>query len=235
MAKIEMDISEYEVMRENKKLLEDSLKNERELQKQIEQLTKEKINVLEDAKMKVVKITKTEVTECLLKKRVQDTHSWRQILMLLGVGSFNMPLNVPDPITMDRLQDVFFERTTAHSMPIKEVTLHGLDEIKKEIREELESKMDSDTKRKLKDAEKTTHQNYTLIEKNKKLNNSILLLTEVNKTLSTTFDNLTENVSKTKSEIEKLNKIKEILKNGIGIFNKSKLLVNINNIINEKN
>ena len=77
MAKIEMDISEYEIMKENKKLLEDSLNKERELQKQVEQLTKDKIKALEDAKMKVVKITKSEVTEHLLRKRVDETYVFR--------------------------------------------------------------------------------------------------------------------------------------------------------------
>ena len=69
MAKIEMDISEYEAMKENKKLLENSLEKERGLQEQIKKLTDEKTKALEDAKMKVVKISKSEVTEHLFRKK----------------------------------------------------------------------------------------------------------------------------------------------------------------------
>lgn len=43
MAKIQMDVSEYEAMKENKALLEKSLESERVLQEQIKQLTSEKI------------------------------------------------------------------------------------------------------------------------------------------------------------------------------------------------
>ena len=56
MAKIEMDISEYEAMKENKRLLEDSLKNERGLQEQIKKLSEEKTKALEDAKMKALEL-----------------------------------------------------------------------------------------------------------------------------------------------------------------------------------
>ncbi len=69
MAEIKMDISEYEIMKENKKLLENSLEKERELQEQIKKLNDEKTKVLENAKMKVVKISRTEITEHLMRKR----------------------------------------------------------------------------------------------------------------------------------------------------------------------
>lgn len=52
MAKITMDTSEYEALKENKTLLEKSLENERKLQEQITKLSDEKIKALEDAKMK---------------------------------------------------------------------------------------------------------------------------------------------------------------------------------------
>ena len=43
MAKIEMDISEYDAMRENKKLLEESLKREQDLYKQLLNSQQEKL------------------------------------------------------------------------------------------------------------------------------------------------------------------------------------------------
>ena len=58
MAQIKMDVSEYETMKENAKLLQISLEREKELQAKIEALDKEKIKVLEDAKMQVIHIKK---------------------------------------------------------------------------------------------------------------------------------------------------------------------------------
>ncbi len=68
MAKIEMDVSEYEIMKENKKLLEDALKREKELQASIKQLNDEKIKAYEEASMKVVKYVNTSVSESLILK-----------------------------------------------------------------------------------------------------------------------------------------------------------------------
>ncbi len=145
MAKIEMDISEYEVMKENRKLLENSLEKERGLQEQIKKLNDEKTKALEDAKMKVVKISKTEVTERLLRKK-EDTYIWRELFNLLGLDYRTLP-KIPDYIHTDHLIKVFFERATSHSTPCEETTTHGLDEIKAEIRSDLKSKMDKEIAR----------------------------------------------------------------------------------------
>ena len=66
MAKIEMDVSEYEAMKENKRLLEDSLKRERELQASIEKLNQEKIKAYEEAQCKIVQYVNTTVVEDLI-------------------------------------------------------------------------------------------------------------------------------------------------------------------------
>lgn len=102
-----MDISEYEIMKENKKLFEDSLNKERELQKQIEQLTKDKINALEDAKMKVVKISKSEVTEHLLCNRSDENYVFRELLHVLGINYMHIRPK-PDYINIDNLRNAFF-------------------------------------------------------------------------------------------------------------------------------
>ena len=69
MATITMDTSEYEVLMDKMNLLEKSLEREKELQDKISELKDENIKALENSKMKVVKITKTERFEHLLRIR----------------------------------------------------------------------------------------------------------------------------------------------------------------------
>lgn len=135
MAKIEMDISEYEAMKEVKSLLENSLKEVMELQKTIKKLSEEKIKALEDAKMKVVKTSKSEIIEHFFVKR-DANDAWRELCRLLGferIGMANAFLN----INLDNLINVFFVKHTSRSIPMDEVTICGLDDVKKEIMEEL--------------------------------------------------------------------------------------------------
>lgn len=230
MAKIEMDISEYEIMKENKKLLEDSLNKERELQKQVEQLTKDKIKALEDAKMKVVKITKSEITEHLLRKRVDETYVFRELLHVLGIDYRHIQCK-PDSIRIDYLQNIFFEKVKSFSTPIEETTTCGLDEIKVEIREELKAKMDDDIKRKIKNAETVLTKNDELLKENKTLTTDNNLLIDKNKKLTEQCDELTKKLADIENGNETLMKVKEILKNGYSIWNKSKILDSIISLV----
>jgi hypothetical protein len=107
MAKIEMDISEYEIIMENKKLLEESIQRERSLNDKIEELNKEKIKALEDAKMKVIKIEKTEMTEWTLNLK-DDLSIWRELWRFATNG--NQIPNMPDYIRFGRISDMFFEK-----------------------------------------------------------------------------------------------------------------------------
>ena len=229
MAKIEMDISEYEAMKENKKLLENSLEKERGLQDQIKKLTDEKTKALEDAKMKVVKISKSEVTEHLLRKR-EDTYIWRELWHLLGLDYRGLP-KMPDYIHTDHLVKVFFEKSTSHSMPYEETTTHGLDEIKAEIRNDLKAKMDDDTNRKIKNAETALSKNDEVLKENKTLTTDNSSLTEKNKKLTEQCDELTKKLTDIENGNETLGKVKDTLKNGYGFWNKSKLLDKIISII----
>jgi len=230
MAKIEMDISEYEIMKENKKLLEDSLNKERELQKQVEQLTKDKIKALEDAKMKVVKITKSEVTEHLLRKRVDETYVFRELLHVLGID-YRYSQHKPDFIHIDHLQNTFFEKVKSFSMPIEETTTCGLDEIKVEIREELKAKMDDDIKCKIQNAETALSKNDELLKENKTLSTDNNLFIEKNKKLTEQCDELTKKLTEIENGNETLVKVKDTLKNGYGVWNKSKILDSIISLV----
>lgn len=229
MAKIEMDISEYEAMKENKKLLENSLEKERGLQEQIKKLTDEKTKALEDAKMKVVKISKTEVTEHLLRKR-EDTHIWRELWYLMGIDYRQLP-KMPEFIHTDHLAKVFFEKATSYSGPNEETTTHGLDEIKAEIRNDLKAKMDDDIKRKIENAEVALLKNDELLKENKALTSENSSLIEKNKKLTEQYDELTKKLTDVEDTNETLNKVREILKNGYSFWNKAELLDKINCLI----
>lgn len=226
MAKIEMDMTEYDLMRENKKLLEESLKKERELEKQIANLTKEKIDALENAKMRVVKTKKSEITEHLLRKR-DDQSIWRELWNLMGIDyrdqrQYLPPIN--SYLNISRLGDTFFEKATSISMPVEEITTHGLDEVRNEIREELKSKMDEETSTKLKRADETLSKYDTILKENKKLSDEIESTIGKNKILVERLDTLTEDINGKKKAESILTNINEILKDGYGFWGKSKLL-----------
>ena len=223
MAKIEMDISEYEVMKENKKLLEASLENERNLQEQIKILSDEKTKALEEAKMRVVKITKTEITEHLLRKKTDDENIFRELLYLTGVDYRGVSLK-PDYIHTDHLQNIFFEKVTSYSTPVNETTTHGLDEIKHEIREDLKKNIDDEIKTKIGQAEALISRNGELIKENKNLVYSNENFSDKNKALVENMDKLNENIIDGQNNLKAFNNVKLILKNGYGLFGKAKLL-----------
>ena len=198
MAKIEMDVSEYEAMKKVEQLLENSLEKERKLQEQIEILNEEKINALEEAKMKVVKIVKNEQQDYIYQKR--DNNYIKKYLL----SYLNDPYRhqVPDN---DYLIDLFFEKSTAFGLTSTEVTTHGLDEVKKELRDELSD----ETKSKLENAKRVTQENYGL----KKEHND---LDKLNQTLQSQVDNLLQVGEKLSEKLEvfetKVNNIQDIIK-----------------------
>lgn len=65
------------------------------------------------------------------------------------------------------LQDVLFEYVTSQSMPTETITTHGLDEIKRELKEKIEQKITSDIKEKLETADKLLLINKEVEAKNK--------------------------------------------------------------------
>lgn len=231
MAKIEMDISEYEIMKENKKLLEMSLEKERGLQAQVELLTKEKIKALEDAKMKVVKVTKSVVTEHLLRKR-DDNKIWMELWHLIGLDYRSLP-RLPEYIHTDNLIHAFFEKATLFNQPIEEITTHGLDEIKVEIRNDLKAQMDDETKSKIQRAETALSKNDELLNENKALTKENGLLTEKNKKLTERCDELSDKLTEIEDVSKTLTRIKEILKSGYGLFGKSKILDSLISTVKE--
>ena len=233
-----MDISEYEIIMENKKLLEESIQRERSLNDKIEELNKEKIKALEDAKMKVIKIEKTEMTEWTLNLK-DDLSIWRELWRFATNG--NQIPNMPDYIRFGRISDMFFEKTKSISFPKEEITTVGLDEIKKEISDDLKSKLDSKTISQLSKAELTLSENDRLLKENKILQDDVDFKKEINQKLENRLEGQEkkiEDLLKILKESEESNKslseIKKILINGYGFWNRGEIIKKIYDIVWKK-
>jgi hypothetical protein len=140
MAKIEMDISEYNQIMENKRLLEEALDREQELNNTIRKLEQEKIKALEDAKMQVIhkKIIEHR-TQHIVKNPVTFVRR-----MLLNAG-LPVPEQVFSRITRQELEWLYVNHIEEHKFTSEqqnpEVTIIGLDEVKTDIRKELREQM----------------------------------------------------------------------------------------------
>ena len=142
----------------------------------------------------------------------------------------------------EHLQDTLFERVRSVSVPIQETTTHGLDEITHEIREDLKSNMDQDTKTKLQLAEIISVKNSELIEENKSLTNANDLLTWnlskfnkdnelLNKQLAEQIDDNANLLRESKNAIKTISYLKELTKNGYTFWNKKRILESIISIL----
>lgn len=171
MAKVEMDISEYEMMKENKKLLENSLEKERILQEEIKKLTDEKLKAYEDAKMKVVKTTTTEHNEYVMVKN--NPHDIvRKLGSLLGINGLNY-FKTPSEFSIDNLISTFFTVVKTKSFPTTTVETVGLNEIKEDIRKELNGEINESIKTKLENYDKLLEENSNLVKENKDITDSL--------------------------------------------------------------
>ena len=148
MAKIEMDISEYEAMKENKLLLEKALEKEEKLNQQIIDLKQEKIDVLKNNEKKVVKVLNRRTQQILLTKKpdvviMQELHN-----MFYNLNNQNVSGYGYNPKSLvERLQDAFFQVTDTTSILDDEITVHGLDEVRGEIRSEVEKTVEKEVNR----------------------------------------------------------------------------------------
>jgi hypothetical protein len=206
MAKIEMDLSEYEIMQENKKLLEKSLENERLLREEIEKLNKEKIKALEDAKMKVVYVKKTKTYQHALVKHptIRNVDGWRRILRALGFRGTVDLRDFPETFDPELLRDAFFEvqESTIENNP--EITVKGLEEVKQELRSEAEQNLTDEIKRKLEEAKEIMAKKNEWLSVNKELSKENSRLKKENNTLATELDDTEKEVEGLCKEISGL-------------------------------
>lgn len=238
MAQIKMDVSEYEAMKENKKLLEQSLKKERELQLQIQDLTKEKLQALEDAKMKVVKVKKIERRDYVIQKRIDESRIIRDLLITLGIYPDRMGRSIDTlrySLDIEKLRNIFFEYGQTHSYPeVEETTLHGLDEVVAEIREDLKNSMDKETNDKLKLAEETLEKNERLVKGNSSLMKENRKLEEKCNKFSKVVDDLTIENKERDDKVRRFEEVKAVLEKGYNFFGKGKILDHLIQITFEK-
>lgn len=226
MAKIEMDVSEYEIMKENKKLLEDALKREKELQASIKQLNDEKIKAYEEASMKVVKYVNTNITEHLV---VKDRLAIQDIC--IAVDNFRKYKYSLDNYIVDELK-VCCETASNTSTRISKIETVGLDsylyEIEQSIRKELGDKIikaEEIIKENIKNSSKIELLQKTIEDYLDKLEKSDKNIVKLEKSLEekevtiTKYSNLIRNLSK-------------ILNDKIGMFSRRDVLDQLKVLIN---
>lgn len=203
MAKIEMDISEYEAMKENKVLLEKSLEKQEKLNQQIKDLQQEKIEDLKKNAMRVVKVNTTEVRQFVLRKR-PDGEIIDQMRRLFNPNAYD-PNYHWGPL-IEQIQEAFFqiqEVTSGSGESI--VTVHGLDEVRGEIRAEEEKKVKKEVERlnnKIHELDITEERNKTKIldaniikAENKSLVDKSEKLIKNNAELSKHLDNMEDRMN----------------------------------------
>ena len=205
MAEVKMELSEYKRLEKVEEDLRESLKTQKEYAEQIDQLRKEKIEALEDAKMKVVYVHKTEKREFVVTK--QDPYHVMDVLynlihMMKERGGPNSLVQRELRYFMDKA----FETREVTSMDIKPtVTTKGLDEVKVELKE----KITKELKGKVEDAEKVLKEKADLILANEELKK------EVAQTMALKLDMEQEFIAsqkKLKFYRERIDKAMEVLK-----------------------
>lgn len=227
-----MDLSEYEVLNQNKKLLEDSLNRERDLASKLEAINKEKIEALEAAQRKVVVINKTEnISTCYIKKDSNNIIS-NLFSLCKNMTYVNASRYTTDIINIinrhDFINSIFDIKTNTSWSESPIITYHGLDDIRKQIYDEIKSEYDNSiiemTKEypnlKLK-LEEYKLELVLLENKNKELNDSLLKNTEVNTELQKTINELNITISNSNSKIDS---IKNLIKVHYNWFNSKKII-----------
>lgn len=241
-----MDLSEFKRMEQTEKDLRISLEKEEELRKEIQKLQKEKLEALEASKMKVSKV-QTIKRETIIRtfnplNGTIDSHKIREIRDLFRVVNSAMFCEYSNSsnemaYALNELARVVFkvenletEDTTA--------TLHGLDEVKVEIREQLKNEMDEETKTKLKAAEDTLKIKNRLLPENKELRAEITALKDLTSKQLKEIDRLKEEKVYTYEQLitknEELGKLVVLFRTESTLFNKGKIIKEAKNILFKK-
>lgn len=228
MAKIEMDISEYEAMKENKKMLEDSLNRERELSSKIDKLKEEKIEALKEAEKKVIKYTEVQNIDCILQRRpdkqiISELMHFTRVLEDSGRYSTSSQSNS----IINHLEEMFFERTSMRSeLETSNLTVHGLDEVKDEIKTQMKKEVQNEVS--------NLETKVEVMKQTAKSNKEKL---ENVKTLELTIDKLKDDIEKYKGYEEKyfvetniIGEIKEELEND-SFFTRGQVIKNISKLV----
>jgi DNA repair exonuclease SbcCD ATPase subunit len=228
MAEIKMDVSEYEIMKDNKRLLEKALEREQQLSAEIERLNKEKIEALENAKMKVIKISRSERTDYMYMTHYSED-ALKELYITLRHSNYS---SYPEFILRapSLLNTIFKKETTTHVLN-NEITYHGLDDVRAEIRNDIQSQIDEDTKTKLKEADELINKYAKLMKEVDSLRTSESMYKEGNRKLTDKCDEYLSKINEIDAIMQKdktiITDIKDVLKDGYGYWGKAMLLEKI--------
>lgn len=208
MAEIKMDLSEYEVLIESKNLYKQGLEREKELNNKLDLLNKEKIKILEESKMKVVKTIKRELLETT-SLRVSNGEFIRKMKTFFT----NFPYGISEDDFQRLLQQLFVTKKFPAITESEETYIVGLDEVKKDIREELEKNLSRNVKEKLSFIDDFIEQKESLIKEKENLFSENSDLKKEIARLNLTIVNLNTTIEIEKEKNFNLWKIKHVLKN----------------------
>lgn len=221
MAKIEMDISEYEEMKKNAHLLEKALKREQDLGNKIKALQQEKIEALKQNE-KCVTIVKTETRTEHLRPIRSEFEMRRALQDYMSQGNWERASRgLPE---IDQLADIFFQRSENRSVPVSEtVTVKGLDEYLEEMEQRLSKDAETAVKWKQKDYERIKKKVEALKAENHELRMDIAKYQEDNNELTDEVLVLEDTVEIFEIKVDKLEALNEHLSKDTTIFNFRKM------------
>lgn len=225
MAEIKMDISEYDEMKKNASLLEEALKREKEQNDKIDTLKQEKLDTLKANEKSVTIITKSEVSEYLLQRRSAQEiiHSMNDFVQGARRGHYTQDY-AEDRI--NSFENIFFDKTKAYSTPYEEITTKGLDDVKEDIRKELERNIDEEVQSKLKRLTVTEEELKTVKAKEKETFYELSIANRKNESVIKMKDLAVAETEELKERVENLlkllkesTKVNEDIKKPFNYFN----------------
>ena len=204
MAQIKMDVSEYETLKENKKLLEQALEQQKNDSITITALQKEKVDVMKkNEKMVTIKKVVDHVQRPI--SIIPARELWQKLQQLMGIKQTNYN-SAARSYGFGGHHDMAHQIVSSFIKTDQEVLMYsdenvtykGLDQVKEEIKKEYEAQLSAATKRTLDDFKAVSKDNKELTEK-------VAELTDMN---TSCFSSIEANLKK----IDKLEKTIATLK-----------------------
>ena len=240
MAEITMDVSEYNVILENKKLLEEALEREKYLNNEIQKLKEERIEALEQSSQKVSVVSTKRIIETV--SVIEDPKEvFANILTQIGFSYRDVEYVKHSNINFEKLLYRIFKKRDIEEDLGKTVSYKGFDEVEKV----LEDKIRAEFLDKIEEAEKVLGREmlWRKDSESMKLKVSSLLdeiqnlqkeKTSLSEKLETALNNV-EIEEKYNKLFKKMERLKEVVKDGCGIFTIGTYTKRINDIIYDYN
>ena len=217
MAKIEMDLSEYQEIQKVNRLLEESLEKERQLAEEVDKLKQEKIDILKNNEKTVTIVERVDRVDTI--RTLQDPslimRNLQSIMSRSDLGS--MGYDYQGNPYIHQVAEAFFkiERSDLYSQE-KSVTRVGFDEVKEEAKKEFLKTLEEDYEMK----EKAIRDEVKRLKEQAKENDG---LSQANSMLIKENERLVNNYKfyrdVSESHAKGLDKISNILKDKFTFFN----------------